>query len=545
MKRTPKAIISMLLAVLMTATVLAGCGSTASSTPSQSAAAPSDSGSSAGENSGGPIEFPYTGEEVVFKGFGYDGLAQEDTVVSRAWQEHIGNIKVEYEFIPYDDFLTKADIYLASGDIPDILPVYDPKTVVNTYGASGALLDFNQYIDYMPNLQKYREMYPNMDYLNTAEGNRYAIVGVQPLDYAGESWFVNMDVLKKAGIDKAPETVDEMLAAMRAVKENDPASTPFLSYWNIPYAMSAFANLINAQTSAVYYDTADDTYKFAYNEEGSKRKELIQLMADMYAEGLVNRELATLSDEQAKALLGQGQWAFSYLYNTSLEKEVFKVNAGETLPFDIQPMTPPASSDGNRYLSIAYQHDNVPGWGIVCSSQTEHPELLAAYMDQVVSPFGRDIFNYGVEGVTYDIVDGKPVMKEDIDKAEMGVSTQYEVWMVGMGPNERDGGGYPLTQAAIDLSTAGFISGEINAVWPPVHTLFSTEAGEQKANIENTLATYVNEQEAMFIYGQRSMSEWDAFVEEVNKLIDVQELLDLYNNAETIRRDSPRVFQAS
>ena len=52
--------------------------------------------------------------------------AQEDTVVSRAWQEHIGNIKVEYEFIPYNDFLTKMDIYLASGDIPDILPVYDP-----------------------------------------------------------------------------------------------------------------------------------------------------------------------------------------------------------------------------------------------------------------------------------------------------------------------------------------------------------------------------------------------------------------------------------
>ena len=376
MKRKPKAIISLLLAVLMMATVLAGCGGTASSTPSQSTAASSASGSSAGDDSAGPIEFPYTGEEVVFKGFGYDGLAQEDTVVSRAWQEHIGNIKVEYEFIPYNDFLTKMDIYLASGDIPDILPVYDPKTVVNTYGASGALLDFNQYIDYMPNLQEYRKTYPNMDYLNTAEGNRYAIVGVQPIDYAGESWFVNMDELKKAGVEKAPETVDELLAAMRAVKEKDSAVTPFLSYWNISYAMGAFANLINAQTSAVYYDTEDDTYKFAYNEESSKRKELIQLMADMYAEGLVNREIATLSDEQAKALLAQGQWAFTYLYGNSLEKEVFKVDRGEELPFDIQPMTPPAASDGKRYLSIAYQHDNVPGWGIVCSSQTEHPELL-------------------------------------------------------------------------------------------------------------------------------------------------------------------------
>ncbi len=546
MKLRPKSILSLLVAAVIVAAVSTGCSGTptgnTSSDSSQNTAA--SSGTDTGALSA-PIEFPYTGDPIVFKGFGYDGLPQEETVVSQAWQEHIGNIRIEYEMIPYSDFLTKVDIYLASGDIPDVMPVYDPQKVVNTYAASGTLLDFNQYSDYMPNLQEYRKTYPNMDYLNTSDGGRYAIIGVQPIDYAGESWFANMDELEKAGIDKVPESVDEMLEMMRAVKEQNPDSTPFLSYWNLPYAMTAFANLINAQTSAVYYDTADNTYKFAYNEAGSKRKELIQLMADMYADGLVNREIATLSDEQAKSMLAQGQWAFSFLYNGSLETEIFKVEPGEELPIDVQAMTPPASSDGKRYLPIAYQHDSVPGWGIVCSSQVEHPEILAAYMDQVVSPFGRDIFNYGVEGVTYDIVDGKPVMREGIDKAEMGVGTQYEVWMVGMGPNERGGDGYLLAQSAIDLDIGNFTSGAVQAVWPPVQTAFSTEAGEEKANIENTLATYVDEQESMFIYGMRDMSEWDNFVEEVNNLIDVQELLDLYNNAETILRDSDRIFEIS
>ena len=64
----------------------------------------------------------------------------------------------------------------------------------------------------------------------------------------------------------------------------------------------------------------------------------------------------------------------------------------------------------------------------------------------MVSPYGRDIFNYGVEGVTYDVVDGVPTMKEGIDKKEYGVGTQYEVWMVGMGPTVRDGNGYTLPQ---------------------------------------------------------------------------------------------------
>ena len=91
MKRKPKAIISLLLAMLMMATVLAGCGGTASSTPSQSAVEPSASGSSAGDDSAGPIEFPYTGEEVVFKGFGYDGHRRIPRLAGAYWQ-HQGRI---------------------------------------------------------------------------------------------------------------------------------------------------------------------------------------------------------------------------------------------------------------------------------------------------------------------------------------------------------------------------------------------------------------------------------------------------------------------
>lgn len=540
MKRNKKAIAGLALASLMAATTFAGCSGGASSTPASTSSPAQSASSGAAE----PVSFPYTGEEVVFKGFGYDGLPQEDTLCSRAWQEHIGNMRVDWEFIPYSDFLTKIKVYLASGDIPDIMPTNELSKVVQTYGPEGTLLDFNQYLDYMPNLQAYRELYPNMDYLNTTDGNRFAITGVQPIDFPGESWFVNMDELKKAGIEKAPETVDELLSAMRAVKASNPNGIPFLSYWNTSYTLQTFARLLNAETSLVYYDVEDSTYKFTYSEPDAHRKELIQLMADMYAEGLINREIATMSVEQEQDLLAQGQWAFSFLYSNAPEAELFKVAPGDALPFNIQPMLPPASTDGKRYLPLAYQHDSISDWGIVSSSQTEHPELLAAYMDQVVSPFGRDLFNYGVEGETYDIVDGQYVMKDGIDKAAMGVGTQYEVWMVGMGPTTRTGEGYLLRQNAIDLAMDGLKSGEIEGQITPTFTFFSTESGEQKANLENTLQTYIDEQEAKFIYGQRDMSEWDAFIQEVQNLVNVQELLDLYNNAETIVRDPERIYEA-
>lgn len=346
------------------------------------------------------------------------------------------------------------------------------------------------------------------------------------------------------GGQKIPSTFSEMLDIMRAVKANDPSIVPFQTYWNINYTQRWVADSIGAQKNLVYYDTDAKEFKCSYREESAKRKELIQTLADMYKEGLINSEIQTLSNEQEQNAVASGKWAFTALYNSSLEKEIFKVQPGEKLPFNIQAMTPPADADGVRRLGIAYQHDGIPGWGLVCSSKTKNPEYLAAYMDQVVSPFGRDIFNYGVEGTTYDIVDGEYVMKDGIDKAEYGVGTQYEVWMVGMGPKARSSDGYLLMKEDQDLNLKNFTDGTVKADFDPAFAIFSADDGSEKANIENALNTCIEENEAKFIYGIRDMSEWDAYVAELEKLASIDDLLKLYNGTQVIVRNPERIFVA-
>lgn len=493
-----------------------------------------------------PISFPYTGEEVTFHGYAYTGKDQNPELPCiKAWKEHIGNINIDYEFAAYTDYQEKSKLMLATGEIPDILPIANVMSVVAQYGDTGMLLDFNQYLDYMPNLKKYLETYPNLNYVCNADGARYAIIGVQPIDYSGEGWFVNMDVLRAAGIEKAPDTFVEMLEDMRIIKAKDPSIVPFQTYWNINYTQQWMAYSIGAKNqNVVYFDTADNQWKATYREESAKRKELIELMHTLYSEGLVNSELATMSFEQEQAAIASGKWAFTAMYSGSPEMEIFKVQPGEALPFDIQPMTPPADENGVRRMSIAYQHDGLPGWGIVCSSQTKHPELLAAYMDQVVSKWGRDNFNYGIEGVTFDYIDGVPTLREGIDKAAYGLETQYEVWMVGMGPVARTSL-YTLQQAANELNLKNFTEGKQEAVFEPAFAIFSAEDAAEKASLENDIATYVTENEAAFIYGLRDMNEWDAYVAELEGIADFDTLLDLYNNkAQIIVRDPARVWVA-
>lgn len=489
------------------------------------------------------ITFPYKGDEIVYKGFGYEGFQIDpNSTCQKAWTDQIGNIKVEWQLVPFNDYGEKAKIYLNSGEIPDVLPVENISRVINEHAATGTLLDFSKYEQYMPNLQNYRKDYPNMDYLNTKEGGRYGIIGVQPIDFSGESWFMNKTVLDQYNI-AVPGTFEEMIEAMRAIKKANPSSVPYQSYWNINYMMSWLGLGMGGPIDVVYWDEAAQTYKCSLREEAGKRKEVVTLMAELYKEGIINPEVQTMSFEQEVSELAQGQWAFTHTYIGSIEREIFKVGPDEDLPFDIEPFMPPADVNGERYLPIAYQHDNIPSWGLVCSADVENPEYLAAYMDQVVSPFARDLFNYGVEGVTYDKVDGKYVMKEGIDKTAHGVGSIYDVWMVGMGPLERVGT-HKLEAKTMEENLKNFTSGDVKAKFLPTISKFTTDESEEKAKIENAINTYMAEVEAKFIYGLRDINEWDTYMKEVEAIGNIDRLLEIYNGSETIVRETKRIFVA-
>lgn len=334
---------------------------------------------------------------------------------------------------------------------------------------------------------------------------------------------------------------------MRTVREKRPDAIGFQSYWGLPYTHGWIADAMGAERNPLYYDPDAASWKFAYREEEqSHRKELISAMAAMYHEGLINPEIATMSGEQEDQALADGKWAFYAGYNGSVRAQfkADKADGGNPMPFEIQAILPPKGIDGKRHLSIAYVHDAIPGWGFVASSQVEHPELLAAYMDTVAPPFAKDLWNFGLDGVTYDVVDGGKVLHENIDRDTTGYYSLYEVWTVGMGADERitkqDGTFYVDMW---NMNRKAFDDEEMEAVWMKGIPIFMPEAGAERSSIENDLNTYDTEQEAKFIYGNRPMSEWDDYVEEVEKYIDIDSLLQLYKDAKTIDISGPRIWQ--
>src|SRR5690625_937179 len=64
------------------------------------------------------------------------------------------------------------------------------------------------------------------------------------------------------------------------------------------------------------------------------------------------------------------------------------------------------------------------GWGISITSTSEHQERAFEFLDWMASEEAQILTNWGVEGINYDIVDGKRVMKEE-DRKRRNTDSDY------------------------------------------------------------------------------------------------------------------------
>jgi putative aldouronate transport system substrate-binding protein len=432
----------------------------------------------------------------------------------------------------------KIKVLLNVGDIPDLVSSYDVKGYIDNYGPSGIFLDLNKYTEYMPYLTKYRKNYPMINALMAKTGQLYHVPVISRTDFNDIGWWANSAFLKKYGLS-IPNTYNELLTVLRAAKVADKDSIPLLGCTYNRF-FNLFSPLFDAQAKVIYYDTNAGAYKFAYREAAARRKELIEGLALLYKEGLIHPELATMSVEQENACYASGKWAFGVFW--SFENTVFGLtDPSQSLPFEITPMSPPASPSGQRKLFLRVKHDSLPAAALFISSKAKEPQLLAAYVDFGLSDVAAELYEYGVEGVTFDRVNGIPVVKKGIDPTKMGtrsiVSLNYAsvnsplfitIW--------------PTYNKGLQLFRNDFRTGKVLPVLDPVIPIFKPEQTEAKASAESALNTLVNENEIKFIYGLRSMSEWDSYVKSVESSVDINSILKVYNNAEIIKADTKRIW---
>ncbi|MCJ8014442.1 extracellular solute-binding protein [Paenibacillus sp. KQZ6P-2] len=200
------------LGALLTTSVAAGCSQSAekpatSTQGSAQSAAPTQSAQPSTEK---PIEISWMVPQ----------LTEENSYGQKLIEEKY-NVKIKPYLIAYADYAQKQQITLGGGEIPDVMMVLDPVSL-QKFASQGLLAEVP--VDTIAqNMPKYKE---TLDkdvkqgwYYSLYDGKNYGIPTFYPGGRFNAKAEWRTDLLKKAGIDKIPATIDEMTTAFEALKK--------------------------------------------------------------------------------------------------------------------------------------------------------------------------------------------------------------------------------------------------------------------------------------------------------------------------------------
>lgn len=550
-----------LVAILMATTMvlsLMGCGSEKSSGTDKEAASTATSqtvvSSEATPTSEAEDEntglLPYTGEEITFSFFWYDtgaDYSDETLPIVEAIQEKLGNIKLDLEILPLNDYYTKIPLLMAGGEIPDIMIVSGPYDYITTYGENDIFLDFEPLMEqYMPNLYAYSQDMYMFDTLRDAEGHLYAIpMNINSEDRIQNSWFVNTTLLDELEIE-IPETQEEFLEACRKVKAEKGIT---------PIQRRGFENLRNCVgfmyknqgDKALQYYPEERKWDFGPTREDSELKDYLTYMNILWEEGLIDHEINTQTGDQVFDYLYSGEFAFTHEYNIRFSH----TQTDDYVPFeseaDFEVAVMPTPKGSGRNVNIITTKDGTCSWAAFANAKTEHPELLAACIDLMFSDEVTALNNFGIEGVSYEVdEDGQMEFTDSMSVAYnyfSGDSTMSDLGYWRSPWNRAFGVVDQRSSRMIQESEAVFEgvnnimsmldSGELQPLYNYSYPTLSVEESTEVSDIIGPVNTYLNECIVKFIMGDMNLdTEWDTFMEKLQGYGDMERVCEILNSKE-------------
>lgn len=444
----------------------------------------------------------------------------------------IDQIGVDLEF-KVGQSTEQFNLMLASGEMCDII-------ITNWAGLPGGpqkyidnntIVPLNDLIDkYSPNLKKYLESRPDIDkMIKTDNGDYYVYPNIKDDDelcvFYGPA--LRKDLLDKCGLD-IPETIDEWHTALKKFKDEG-VKSPLSLYGDGLNAFSAAYDVIND-----YY--IDDSGKVVFGPAQKGWKDFLTTMKSWYDEGLIDKDLGTVDRSIVQGKMVSGAVAASAGYLAGDMGKWLESGTSVTEGYDIAGTKYPTLEKGQN-TKLGIRSNNYDGdFSAAISSTCKNKELAARVLDYGYSEAGKLMFNFGIEGESYEMKDGKPVFKDEILNAAGGDSLSAYSWMTSGGPSilmpEMYSQRLKFEQQRDAMKKWG--ENDMKKHKIPNYT-YTDEETEIDSQYSTTIKTHTDEMLYKFIMGKRSLDEFDTFVSELNqmgldKVLQVkQAAVDRYN----------------
>jgi len=340
---------------------------------------------------------------------------------------------------------------------------------------------------------------------------------------------IRQDWLDALGLP-LPVTLDDWYQTLTAFKVNDMAGNGR----TVPFSGTFNGSGDSRTALQVFYSAFGfpvGTQDWWFDEDGKvfnirttpQFKAFLTEMSKWYAEGLIDLDPGRNESDYytfvSTGVSGTAIHLSQYIdmYNGFVNSAV----PGASLTLVDHPV-----GAGGKPVRILKRASTQNHYGI--SKDCEDPALAIKWINFMFSEMGIMANQWGIPGVTYDIVDGKPRYSEWVLKNPDGMTPINAIRSLGIANNV-----FSITTMEASLARRDigiempFIERSVGKLVEPWPSIMSLEEERSIVNMYNTdYTTYRDEWYGYFIRGEESLDKFDEYVDNLNKigLIEIQKI---------------------
>lgn len=421
-----------LVMLVMIVALTAGCsGSKEKEAASSSPAAGSSSSPSASESSQAPADplAEHMEISIALWGIGDAMPSGVNDPVLDAVQKKL-NITIKPVNTTWDDYTQKIQVWAASDQLPDVFAI-DAISSPNltNWITQGIVHELPADLSAYPVLAKMMETPDFQSYkfpLGDPNGKFYSIPRPNfrdaNMNANSHGIIVRKDWMEKVGITKAPETMDEFIALMKAFVEQDPDGNSKKDTIGLTaYSPSWLADLFGAYEPGLMGGSSmwvrgNGQWVPAFSTERATQG--VKAIKALYDAGGLDKDFATIKSGEATDKFASGQ-AGAYAHDTmpgtlsNLKSKYEQLNPDKKFEDAFMILPPLKNVDGNYYR---YYDSGI--WSesyINAKADDNKVDRILRLFDYLMSEEGFNLMHFGFEGVDYVKKDGAIAMVDQKD----------------------------------------------------------------------------------------------------------------------------------
>lgn len=390
-------------------------------------------------------------------------------------------------------------------------------------------------------MKEYFETYPAAKAQYTApDGKMYTLPQIARTSTANAEKYnhkvimLRKDWLEKLNLDR-PETVGDFYNVLKAFKEQDPNENGTQD--EIPFTGAGLSGVLplgwmyglHLDAHKGFYP--DENGRYVYEYMTPKMQELLVTLNKWYEEKLIDPAFLSVTMEKLQAQLfndiSGGVIFYSQAPYVGWDKQIQNTTGDENS--GLVQIPTPDSPDGDAIVESATTQ---AGGHFAITNACEDPVLAIKWLDYVTfSPAGIDYNFFGLEGVSYEIVNGEKKFTDEFLNAKNGLAVEMN--RIGARHHEQIpivntevvqefsfGKNYKKIKYAPQLLEQLQKSERI----PPV--MSTVEEADRLSELLPDIETFRDESIAKFITGNKPLDEFNDFVEKLKEL-GIEEVLEI------------------